>query len=331
MRRTPIGLLLAALLPFPVAAIGGQDVSTAPPVSGRRLSDPASILPADLLARVELLRANVRLLRLYMGRREPPSALLRVEEAHPQEVYSQALNLQLRANRLAFEQLRVVRSELIDLDEAAGPADCFAVVDGALAAVLLVKRHLGINTAVAEEAQPESTMPGEVFNAIVAAGGEINHLLERQTSPSDVFRLVTAAVHSAAALHATIPDGPSLPAEPPFEPNKTRADVYLRIQACFSLVRQVAGSVGMETLRLTVTDDPATHVTPNDVADLAALVAEELSDLHRQFPNASPPPRAYYPGRRFPAHVFQRASLLERILQDLVEAGGAMAAGSAGS
>jgi hypothetical protein len=210
-------------------------------------------------------------------------------------------------------------------------ADVYAVVDDALAGVLLVKRHLGIDTAVAEEVRPESTMPREVFNAIVAAGGEINQLLERQTSPGDAFQLVTAAVHSAATLHAIIPDGPSLPAEPPFVPNKTRADVYLRIQACFSLVRQVAGSVGMKTLRLAVTDDRAARVTPNDVADLAALVAEELEELHRQFPHARPPAGAYYPGRRFPAHVFQRAGLLERILQDLVAAGGAMAAGSAGS
>jgi len=312
---TLASVFFAALLPPGAAASPSQDVST----------------PADVFARVELLRANLKLLRHYMGRLEPPAPLLRVESAQPPEVYSQALNLQLRANRLAFEQVRVVRSESSHSQELARPADVFAVVDDALAAVLLVKRHLGIATAVAEEARPEATMPGEVFNAIVAAGGEINHLLERQTSPSDVFQLITAAVHSAASLHVTIPDGPHLPAEPPFEPNKMRADVYRRMQTCFSLVRDVAGSVGMETLGLAVTDDRGGRVTPNDVADLAALIVEELAELHRRFPHASPPANAYYPGRRFPAHLFQRAGLLESILQDLAEAGGALAAESPGS
>ncbi len=63
-----------------------------------------------------------------------------------------------------------------------------------------------------------------------------------------------------------------------------------------------------------------THtVTPNDVADLAALVVEELNHLHSKFPGAKPPQRAYYPGKRFPAHVYQRVSFLERILTDLAE------------
>ena len=42
------------------AQMGGATAgATPPPVSGRRLSAPESILPADVLARVELLRENV--------------------------------------------------------------------------------------------------------------------------------------------------------------------------------------------------------------------------------------------------------------------------------
>ena len=331
MRRTLAALLLAGFLPPGALAVEAQDHSTSPPVSGRRLLDPASILPADVLARVELVRANVELLRQYMGKPRPPAALLRVEGAQPREVYSQALNLQLRANRLAFEQVRVVRSEPVPLQGLARPADVFGVVDAALAAVLLVKRHLGIDAAVAEEIRPESTTPSEVFNATITAGSEINHLLAQRTSPSDVFQLVTGAVLSAATLHATVPHGPSLPSEPPFEPNKMPSDVYLRIQGCFALIREVADSVGVEMLRFGVTDESANRVTPNDVGDLAALVVEELNHLHREFPDARAPTRAYYPGKRFPAHVFQRAGLLERILLDLAASRGAGAELPAGN
>ncbi len=316
-----IGLAGALVPTSPAGAQTGG--ATPPPVSGRRLSSPESILPADVLARVELLRENVDLLRRYLGKPGSPSALLRVDGARPFEVYSQALNLQLRANRLAFEQVRVVRNESIPMMDEARPADVFGVIDSALAAVLLVKHDLGIDSVVAEEQRPDTTTPSDVFNATIAAGSEINLLLEQRTSPSDAFQLVTAAVHTAAALHAAIPDGPGLPAEPAFEANKMPGDVYLRIQRCFGLIRRLAEAKGVATLRLEITEASIERITPNDVGDLASLVVEELTHLHRQFPEARSPVRAYYPGKRFPAHVFQRVGLLERMLEDLVEARGA--------
>jgi len=326
MKRTHrVGLLSAVTLLMLVSAAGyaiAQGAATPPPVSGRQLSDPTSILPADTLARVELLRANIELIRVFMGKPEAPAALLRVDAAQPREVYSQALNLQLHANRLAFELVRVVRSDSVRPDQVAQPADVFAVVDAALLSILLVKKELRIETAVAEESRPESTTPSEVFNATVAAGNEIDQLLEQRTSPSDVYQLVTAAVYSAATLHAIIPNGPALPSEPPFEPNKSPSDVYRRMLRCYARVRELATStVGMETLHFEVEEDQTSNVSPNDVEDLAALILEHLDAIHRSFPEASPQNRAYYPGRRFPAHSYQRVGLLERILDDLAVAG----------
>jgi len=318
---TLAGALVAAA---PAAAqTVGTEGATPPPVSGRRLSAPESIVPADVLARVELLRENVDLLRRHMGVPGSSVALLRVDSARPFEVYSQVLNLQLRANRLAFEQVRVVRNESIPMMDEARPADVFGVVDSALAAVLLVKREFRIDAVVAEKRRPDATTPSEVFNAAIAASSEINLLLEQRTSPSDVFQLVTAAVHTAAALHVGIPDGPGLPVEPAFEPNKMPGDVYLLIQHCFGLIRQLSEAKGVATLRFEVAEEGIEQVTPNDVGDLASLVVEELTHLHRQFPEARTPVRAYYPGRRFPAHVFQRVGLLELILEDLAKAWGA--------
>ena len=91
-RALRIGGLAAAILLWGTgaqsAAAASVEDATPPPVSGRRLSAPETILPADVLARVKLLRANVDLLRRYMGRPEPPPPLLRVEGARPMEVYS---------------------------------------------------------------------------------------------------------------------------------------------------------------------------------------------------------------------------------------------------
>lgn len=316
LRLAPLALACGLVLTAP-AARAALEGDTPPPVSGRRLSAPDGILPADVLARVELLRANTHLVRRYMGKPPAPPPLLQVSDARPSEVYSQALNVQALANRLAFEQVRVVRTDAMPLAGEPRPADVFQVVDSALASVLLVKRELGIEEVVAEERRPESTTPSDVFNAITHVDNELNQLLDRRTSPSDVFQLVTAAVHLAATLHATIPDGPNLADEPAFEPDRTPADVFTRLQRCFELVTRIAGAKQIQVLTLVAVDGTTAPVSPNDVSELAALLVEELTDIHRTVPEARPPARAYYPGRRFPSHVYQRAGLLQRILEDL--------------
>ena len=94
---------------------------------------------------------------------------MRVDGARPMEVYSQALNLQLRSNRLAFEQVRVVRSDSVPVADEARPSDVFSVVDEALASILVVKRHMGIKNPVGEKIKADATTPSEVFNAAIAA------------------------------------------------------------------------------------------------------------------------------------------------------------------
>lgn len=320
-RILAVGVSLAASLTS-VEARAQESValSTPPPVSGRRLSDPETILPADVLARAELVRGNVDLIRRYMGKPRPSAPLLEVEGAEPREVYSQALNLERRANQLAFEQVRVVRPESVPLQQDARPADVYAVVDSALASILLVKEELGIDHPVAEQKRPDSTEPSAVFNGVVAAGTEVDQLTRRQTSPRDVYRLVTESVHYGSALLASLPGGARTPAEPAFEPNKMPADVYTRMRRCFELVRVIALRKGQKTLRFEPAPTSLALVTPSDVSDLAALVGEELVHLHGQFPGATVPPRAYDPGRRFPADVYQRAGLLELILEQIAAA-----------
>jgi hypothetical protein len=314
--------LLLTLLTAPkvTPAAPGDAAPTPPPVSGRRLSDRESLLAADVLARVELVRSNVELLRRFMGKPQAPAALLRVEGAQPHESESQARNLQVRANRLAFEQVRVTLREPVFRPGATTPADMFEAVDGALEAVLLVKQDFGIGTAVAEEPRAETTTASEVFNATVAAGNEINNLLREGTSPTDVFQLVTAAVHVASTLHTAVPNGPDLPPEPTFEPNKTPEEVYLLLQNCLVLIRELNRLAGEEMLEFELSREIVAGTTPNDSGDLAALIVEELATLHSRSANARKPARAHYAGERFPAHSYQRASFLKMILADLVAA-----------
>ncbi len=300
-------------------ASAATEIVTPPPISGRDPQDRAAVLPADVLARVELIKANLELIRLYMGKAEPVEPVLRVSSARPREAYSQALNLQLRANRLVFEQARVLRPVYEPRERDVMAQDVFRVMDSVLESVLLVKRELGIDTPVVEIPTPEDTAPADVFNAIVEAGSAINRLLVQETGPSDTFQAVTAAVNIAAALHVALPNGPTFPEEPDFEPNKSHYEVFSRMRECYALIRSLATQKGVETLELEVSNEQAMVIRQNDTSDMASLLVEELSSIHARS-DAGPAAAAYYPGKKFVSHIYQRVGLLNLILQDLVAA-----------
>ena len=304
----------------PVRAEVPPEIEAPAPASGRGTTDSAELVAADVYARVELLQANVERLRKFMGQPEARPSPLKVSSAGAIEVYSIARNLERRANRLAFEQVRVVRPESPPPPASPRPGDIYAVVNSAFEAVLLTARELGVEPDLQEKAARLSVEPADVFNRTIAAASEIDVLLEVRTSPSDVFQLVTGAVHTAATLHVLIPEAPPFPEEPPFEPDKSPIDVFLRLQRCVDLVERIGSAKRMEMLDVEVIEARLERVRPADVGDLASLLAEEIRDLHRGFPEARAPVPAYYPGRRFPSHVYQRAGLLEQLLVDLADA-----------
>ena len=304
-------------------------------MSGRQLSAPETILPADVLSRVELLRGEVALLRTYMGRIAQPPPYLQVEGALPREVYFQAANLYTRADTLLFQEIRTSATYTAgpEADEIE-PVDVFDYVDRALALVLQVKTAFGIEETVGETPSPDTATPSDVFNAIVYANAEIDRLLDRSASASDAYRQVTQAVHYAAALQVALTSS-GLPSEPAFEPNKTPADVEARFILCYELVRQVAAQRGIEMLSLATrltddTDDVTAPAPPGrprprgrrslrgaSGGDMLAIILAELAYMHSTLTDESDVIRATHPGRKVHSHVYQRAGLLERVLSAL--------------
>lgn len=309
-----------------LAQLSSADRPTPPPVSGRRLSAPETITPADVLSRLELLRAEVDLLGAYVGRLGRPSSYLEVEDAQPREVYFQATNLYAQTEALAFQEIRRSSTYAARLDAGAlRPFDVFEAVDQSLALVLRVKAAFGIEETVGERVSPDTTTPTDVFNTMVRAEGEIALLLDRSPSASDLYRQVTQAVHAAAALQAELTSS-ALPTEPAFELNKTAADVETRLFACYELIRRVATMHDIEMLKL-VTDSeamPEASLRSGPSAgrgaisrDLLAIITAELAFMHSALTDGDDIIQATHPGRRVYSHVYQRAGLLERILTEL--------------
>ena len=73
-----------------------------PPVSGRAVS-PETIVPADVLARVQWVREELEAIRFEMGKPQDRRVTRLATDALPHEVYFQAVTLFIKADRLALE------------------------------------------------------------------------------------------------------------------------------------------------------------------------------------------------------------------------------------
>ena len=277
-----------------------------------------SATPADVLTTVELIRRNLSVIRQALGEDAAAAPILRVNNAHPAEVYSQARNLEQLAFGFAFEKTRHYRSPSAMIEGEVTPAEVQAIFDNALQAILSVTARLGIEPVKSVTAPAADTSPSEVFNAAVSAGGALNKLMKRETTPGNVFQTVSTATFLAAGLRDAIAPDSAKPAPPALVPGTTSADVFVRMQRCFELIKKLAKHRGIQTLDLDIALEALPKITPNDVRDLAFLIVEELHIIRQNSPGLSEVAQIYTPGEKRPAHVYQKVGLLELILSDLV-------------
>ena len=309
-------LCVSATIAFTTRS-NAQDVVLPRLPSGHTLSSPESITPADVFDRTMQIRAELGLVRLFMGHPSADLSRLRVRGAQARVVMRQARFLFERANLLSFEVTRTSSEPLSTNSRYEQPAaDILWVLERALLRVLTVKRSLGITEDAPVEGTRDEVDSSDIFHAVAQAVVEVNQLTQRMTGPSDVFHIVTSAVHEVAAIQASIP-GARLPDEPELIPNQTPTDVYHRLLESHALLQQVAARRSVDIVDI-VQDAEEREVTPLDVSELASVLAAETQHLRANWRGALVPHRAYYPGRRYPSHVYQRAGFYLEILRDLL-------------
>jgi hypothetical protein len=277
-------------------------------------ADRQDIEPPDVYVDTLLVRDELELIRLEMGKPKDTRREIGVANAEPREVFFQALTLFHKANRLSFELTRE-RAELPEKPIGAiRLAHVRAVLEAVLERLRRVKGVLGSFEQSRKRARDPATTHSDIFRSIVQANRQVNLLLNEPYAPSDTFQQVTLAVGYAAQLRTQFA-GTRMPEAPAFERRKRPADVYYRLIECFARVRAVMQHSGLNAL--TLEDLHPETVTPSDVYDIASLIVSELSFLHSHLDGVLAPPDAYYPGRKFPSDVYQRAGLLEALLIDL--------------
>lgn len=308
------GLILCVVGQLSIVTSAGAEVQTEKTLQ--------AIQPADVFLHVALVRDELELIRFEMGKPDNHQPQIAVTNAAPREIFFQALMLFRKADRLAFEQTRerAIEPEVPQVEIL--PGHVWQVVDAALQRIQRVKNELGILENSAPRARDAGKRPTDVFRSIVQADRQLNLLLERRFAPSDVFKQITLSIAYSARLLSHFDGAQRIAATPPYERGKRPVDVYRRLVAILARLQRIAQQSGVAMLILGDPDD-SEEVTPSDVYDIAVILVAELAYLHQQLGTVAPPLPAHYPGRKFPADVFQRAGLLEAqliTLQARVEA-----------
>lgn len=287
-----------------------------------RISVATDVLSGDVFAHVQAFKADLETLRSVTGAPRVNALELKVRGASPYEVYVQARTLFRKADRLSFEITRVRHPEPGRPQDGIAPADVLTMVRRAREAVHGVMAELDVGAVGALPEADATKTPTDVFRAILSANRQLNLLLERRFSPSDVYMEVTVAIGYAAQLLARYPVAIRIPDPPPFVPAKEPSDVYLRLLACLKIVAGLLRDSGLEAMTIDASEALAENVTPSDVFDMASLVVAQLDVLHRHSQVGRMPREGFQPGRKFPSHVYQQASILKLQLEELARLSG---------
>lgn len=304
-----------------VPASYGGSLNEPNPVSGHSISLD-EITSADVLARVQLLRDTLELIRFEMGKPLAIQSEAIVTNVHPHEAYFQALTLFHKADRLALELTGStgISPEPTSLSTLA-PLHIWKLVNASYLRILAIKEELGLKEMISERPEDPSTSLTETGRAIVQANRQINLLQERHFSPSDVSQQVLLASQYAKRLLARFPQSKEASETPPLERGKQPVDVFLRLVECYAILETIAHQSGIPVLHL---DLPAAknvshsrQLEPSDVYDMATLLVSDLAYLHAQLKQIDVPRSIPYPGRMFPSHVYQQATVLLHQLKTL--------------
>ncbi len=317
-RRGLAGILTLAVVSFivfvPETTFGYPGEERPEPVSGRPVSVEA-IIPADVLARVMLLHQELEAIRFEMGKPKDSRKTRMATNAQSHEIYFQALTLFLKSDRLALELTGSTGLRPRPVSPSGiRPFHAWKMVNAAYHRILTVKEELGITDSFSEKLQDSTTTPTDVGRAIVEANRQINLLLERRFSPSDVYQQVGVAIRYAASLLGQFPGATLMPKGPSLERGKQPGEVFLRLVECYGRLELIAHQSGIQVLHLD--SDGAQRVVmdmevrPSDVYDMATLLVSDLAYLHAQVKDARPPGIVPFPGRKFPSDVYQETGIL---------------------
>ena len=303
-------IILLMLISAPIASEENKILS---PVSGRMI-DEDTILPADVLARVNYLNEILDQIRVEIGKPRNIQPEIDVTNVSPREVYFQALVMFRKADRLAFEWTKTKKIEppLIP-SSSIKPFHVFNNVNATIERISSIKELLKIPETSQEKIVDETSQPTDVFKTIVQVNRQINSLLTKKIQPTDVFIQVDLALNYTKALLAQFPEKVNIE-KPGFVRKKSPSDVYKLLYENFKIIEQIFAMSNQKIMGLNIDKNNKSITTPGDVYAISLILVSELAYLHSG--NRITSKRQSI--KIISSDVFQHAEYLKRHLEALL-------------
>lgn len=286
-----------------------------PPISGRSVENQA-LLPADVLARTEMVARDIEEIRKVMGKPKGLSEAFKISGAEPRHVFHQAGILYLKVRYLCSE-FHIDTEELSEIDSQLNikPTQVFLLVNKSFDMLQQLKAHPDFNITAQnkEKVLDASLKPQDVFRAIVAVNSQLDQMLATKASPSDVYRKLDECSQYVQTMCKTIKV--QNPVKEGIYAHKVPGDVFKKLTECFKTLSTVNRISGINTLEVEFIQSDS--ISPNEVYSLSSLIYSELKYLH-ELKKMPPVDQSFYPGRKFPAHCYLKADELNQQLHNLL-------------
>ena len=305
-------ILLLSIIVGSVLQAETQSISTTTPIA-----------PPDVFRLVQILEAEIDLVRNEMGRPKYERAALQIQDAQPREVYFQANSLLKRTGQLLNEHtLSSSASTEQTLPEGITPSHVYQLVNQSLEKMRTLKGVLKIpeKVDVTNFDLDAAKVPSDVYIKIVHLNRQVDILLDNKFSSSHAYQAVTRGIAYCSSQLSLYPDAPRIPKAPPLERGKRPFDVMERIKNCYLLLIKLQDATRTKHLKWDLnTEMESSLVTPGEVYDIATLIESELAFLHNKSQTRHVVRRMFYPGKKTPSQVYQRVGILEKQLEILLE------------
>ncbi len=275
--------------------------------------------PDDVLGAVHRLEAELEVVRAYLGSSKSELRDFRVESARPRHAHFLARRIVSKLAILVSERVGgATRSVPIAPDREITAADVLGVMQQAMDQLEYVKRGYGIERAAASTREPDRADDAIVVEAMVRTLRQINLMLTRRYTPSDVYeRLDLATVYVAGVMKTR---GLELYPSVDFVPYKQPLDVFRKLLDCVALNLAIAEIVDVDVLEIDVRRMRAADTRLSNNHDLATILLSDIADWTLVLEGADD----VFPEERLlphivPSHVFQKASQLEAQLTAIRE------------
>jgi hypothetical protein len=264
------------------------------------------------------LRQELTDLAAEMGIDLITSEPIDVTDVSPREVYFQAATLRSKTSQLMFEFTSKEGKPIIVNKINASPVDVIGLLYDSESHLLEVATKL---TVVLPKELPElddRATPRDVFQLIVQLNRLTNQLLDFKFSPAESHQKVTESIALASAILQTYPKADAVFYPHTYIPRKTPTDVYQKMAGMYQELSLLFAKFEKTCLILGDSEKQRRNVQPSDVYDLAVLFSSQLGFWHSILPTQPEVKKSYYPGKVLPSDVYQRLSILEQQVHELM-------------